>query len=141
MAHILLLLTAPLWAALSVFSAKQTAKLLRLRRTGERAPGTVVSVQSERDDGAGVREVRFRFETREGRVMETSPSGKSAFNRLRSGQSITVAYDPADPLNAEIIDSKAQLVSYVFVALAAALACVLSVLGGLNIIEGAGDRY
>lgn len=138
MAHILLLLTAPLWAALSVVSVKQAAKLLRLRRDGERVPGTVISVENDAENS---KQVRFRFETRDGRAMEVEPRVQSSFTRLRRGRRITVAYDPADPYNAEIIESKLQIRGYAFLALAAAIACVLSVLAGLNIIGGAGERY
>ncbi|GAB3460764.1 hypothetical protein GCM10027570_46040 [Streptomonospora sediminis] len=138
MAHVILLTTAPFWGMLAVFSAQRFVRSLELRRNGERVPGTVVSVENDAENS---KEVRFRFETRDGRVMEVEPRVQSSFTRLRRGRRITVAYDPADPSNAEIIESKLQMRGYAFFALGGAIACVLSAAWGLVLVLGAGDRY
>lgn len=77
---------------------------------------------------------RTRFQTRGGRVLETSPPVKSGFNRLQSGQAIA-AYAPADPEQFAVIDSSLQIAGYAGMAVAAALACVLSALAGLGVVE------
>ncbi|GAA1775077.1 hypothetical protein GCM10009834_37400 [Streptomonospora arabica] len=109
----LVLLTAA-FASLAVFEVRNLRALLRLRRNGTRVPGTVVSAERSNrvvrtSEGPGVDktiDIAFRFETVDGRAVEVRPKIKSAVRTVHTGQHVTVAYDPANPEYADILDSK-----------------------------------
>lgn len=51
----------------------------------------------------------LRFQTAEGRGIETQLKFRTSHTRMRRGQRVTVAYDPADPHKAEVVESSGQI--------------------------------
>jgi hypothetical protein len=104
-------------------------RIARLRRSGARATGRVdrdfVAWRPTRGGRRGRTRAPFAFHTQEGEEVVTRQRLTLGHNALRGGEWVEIAYDPADPSNAEIVGARSQ------VAAAVALLVVGLLLSGL----------
>lgn len=138
-----LLMFLLLFSPLAGFWIFRLTRLLRLRRRGNRAEGTAVSVPKRGvrvnaagtavgeappgEPSGGKQRLAVRFETDDGRTIDAKPGLALAFAGARSGRRVTVVYDPAKPLRVDIVDWKARVrVHQLIIAFVAVVCFVLS---------------
>ncbi|GLU49906.1 DUF3592 domain-containing protein [Nocardiopsis ansamitocini] len=112
----------------AVVGVRQLLRTSRLRSTGVRVGGTIVgqvgySSTNRRRNRAAV----FEFRTVDGDPVRVQQKIAVSHTLLRQGQPVTVAYDPADPRQAEIVEAKNQIGG----------AVLLITVGGLFFLVGA----
>jgi len=89
--------------------------VLRIRGTGVRVPGVVGGHQVRIRVDVGDAQVGatssavFSFRTKDGRDVRTRQRIRVSTNLMRTGRRVTVAYDPADPERAEILEARSQV--------------------------------
>ncbi|GAB3460775.1 hypothetical protein GCM10027570_46070 [Streptomonospora sediminis] len=105
------LLSAAAFLAAAIVLARNLLRARELRRTGTRVSGTIVALKWNRggSDNSPMRNVVFDYETPNGRIVADQTWSSAAKDDFHEGQPITVAYDPASPDRAEIMDTESQL--------------------------------
>ncbi|QBI54110.1 DUF3592 domain-containing protein [Streptomonospora litoralis] len=143
MAYFLQTPVALLFGLLAAYLVRELVKLLLLRSRGIRVPGTtVLAEKNEKAVGKeestpsedGTNSLAFRFATAEGHIVETRPKARSRLSSLRSGQEVTVVYDPSNPFKADVIESTAQIWSYVVGIGMTAAACTMLIQSAFGLI-------
>ncbi|GAB3460771.1 hypothetical protein GCM10027570_46060 [Streptomonospora sediminis] len=130
-----------LFPPLAGFWILRLIRLLRLRRRGNRAEGTAVSVPKggvpvnaagtavgeapPTERSGGKQRLVVRFETGGGRTVDAKPGLALAFARARPGQRVTVVYDPARPPRADIVDWRARIRVHQLIIASVAVVCLV----------------
>ncbi|TQN27622.1 uncharacterized protein DUF3592 [Haloactinospora alba] len=120
-------------AGFAGFGGWYLRRLVWLRRNGLRVPGRVggrnwsLTVDTDGPTSVSARSSsRYRFRTAEGEEVSAAQRFAFSHNMLREGQHVTVAYNPANPRESEIVEAKSQVIS----------ALLFLLLGGLFLVIG-----
>lgn len=99
----------------TVFGVHSLRRTLWRRRTWPRVPGVVAGLKHGKGRQAAMKFTVVDFSTRDRRRVRAQDTDGSAWNRMKPGRPITVAYDPSDPQRFEIVSSRASVVNALIV--------------------------